>query len=141
MKVVVTGAGGYVGRKLVELLADHEVVAMDSVVDGIPHLPHVRPLAGDLCDRSILEAAVADGCDAVVHLATVPGGAAEQNPERAWWVNVNGTMELAAYAAAAGNRPLSSSRAASRFLASLFPLRSTTARRSGRNRFTAHTRR
>jgi nucleoside-diphosphate-sugar epimerase len=105
MKVVVTGAGGYVGRKLVELLSDHEVVAMDSVADRIPRLQHVRPLAGDLCDRSVLEAAVADGCDAVVHLATVPGGGAEQDPELAWRVNVNGTRELAACAAAAGQQP------------------------------------
>ena len=105
MKIVVTGAGGYVGRKLVEVLSQHEVVAMDSVADGIPRLPHVRPLAGDLRDRSVLEAAVADGCDAVVHLATMPGGAAEKNPDLSWWVNVNGTMELAACVAAAGNRP------------------------------------
>lgn len=38
MNVVVTGAGGYVGRKLVELLSDHEVVAMDGVADRIPRM-------------------------------------------------------------------------------------------------------
>ncbi len=34
------------------------------------------------------------GCDAIVHLATVPGGAAESDPALAWRVNVDATRTL-----------------------------------------------
>lgn len=40
MRIIITGAGGFVGRKLVEQLADHDVVALDHVADGIPTLTH-----------------------------------------------------------------------------------------------------
>lgn len=105
MRIIITGAGGFVGRKLAELLADHDVVGLDHVPDGIPDLPHVTARSGDLCDAAILEAAFSNGCDAVVHLATVPGGAAEQNPDLARRVNVDATMALADAAIQAGDRP------------------------------------
>jgi len=105
MRIIITGAGGFVGRKLIELLADHQIVGLDNAPGGIPDLPNVTPLAGDLCDTAMLEAAFAAGCDAVVHLATVPGGAAEQNPDLARRVNVDATMALADAAAKAGEAP------------------------------------
>ncbi|NHN39147.1 NAD-dependent epimerase/dehydratase family protein [Pseudomaricurvus alcaniphilus] len=105
MRIIITGAGGFLGRTLVEQLADHDVVALDSVADGIPKLAHATPVTGDLCDVNSLQAAMADGCDAVVHLATVPGGAAEQNPDLARRVNIEATMALAAAAAEAGKPP------------------------------------
>jgi naringenin degradation protein FdeJ len=105
MRIIVTGAGGFVGRKLVEQLVGHDVVALDHVADGIPKLPNVTAVAGDLCENEVLQSAMAGGCDAVVHLATVPGGAAEQNPRLAQRVNVEATMALADAAAQAGERP------------------------------------
>lgn len=105
MRIIITGAGGFVGRHLVTRLADHDIVALDHVAGGIPELPRVTPVVGDLCDSRVLERAFADGCDAVIHLATVPGGAAEQDPALAKEVNVDATMALAAAAAAAGSKP------------------------------------
>ena len=105
MRVVVTGAGGFVGRRLVERLGAHEVVALDVKADGIPELPHVQAVAGDLCDPEVLNLAMQDGCDAVVHLATIPGGAAEADPELAKRVNVDGTMALLNVAAGTGQCP------------------------------------
>lgn len=105
MRIVVTGAGGFIGRQLVRRLADRTVVAIDYEASRIPDLPHVIPLAGDLCDTRILSAATAEGCDAVVHLATVPGGAAEQDPELARRVNIEATMALAATAALSRSAP------------------------------------
>jgi nucleoside-diphosphate-sugar epimerase len=105
MRIVVTGAGGFVGRRLVRKLADHDVVALDNMPGQIPDLPNVTTVIGDLCDADVLATALASGCDAVVHLATVPGGSAEENPELAWRVNVDATMKLAAAASRAGKQP------------------------------------
>ncbi|MGZ8350244.1 MAG: NAD-dependent epimerase/dehydratase family protein, partial [Allosphingosinicella sp.] len=81
MRVLVTGAAGFVGRALVRTLAEaHEIVALDldcRILDGIPNLTKVE---GDLADPSVQARMVGSGCDALIHLATVPGGAAEQDP-------------------------------------------------------------
>lgn len=98
MRIVITGAGGFVGRKLVQRLDDHDVVALDNLAEGIPERPNVIPVIGDIGDEAVLNKAFADGCDAVVHLATIPGGAAEQAPELARKVNVDATMRLAEFA-------------------------------------------
>lgn len=105
MRIVVTGAGGFVGRRLVRELADHDVVALENVPGAIPELPNVTPVVGDLYDSEVQAAMFAAGCDAVVHLATVPGGSAEENPELAWRVNVDATMKLADAASRAGKQP------------------------------------
>jgi nucleoside-diphosphate-sugar epimerase len=105
MRILVTGAGGCVGRQVVGRLADHTVIAIDRYAENVPALPHVIPLVGDLCDRRVLSVALAEGCDAVVHLATVPGGAAEEAAERAWRVNVDGTMMVAGMASEVGRQP------------------------------------
>ena len=105
MRIVVTGAGGFVGRRLLARLAGHDVVAIDRVPGSVPELDHVTALTGDLCDAAVLDAAFSGGCDAVIHLATVPGGAAEQQPALAKKVNVDGTMALGGAAASAGRCP------------------------------------
>lgn len=103
MRIVITGAGGFVGKTLVRRLAgDHRIVALDHVPVGIDG---VETVTGDFCEPAVLAAAFAGGCDAVVHLATVPGGAAENDPATAQRVNVAATMALVAAAAAAGKCP------------------------------------
>ncbi len=105
MKIVMTGAGGFVGRHLARALVARgdSVTGLDNVVDGIPQ--GVRAIAGDLGDRSIRSAALAGGCDALVHLATVPGGAAEANPAASRRINIDAMYDLLEEAAATGNRP------------------------------------
>jgi nucleoside-diphosphate-sugar epimerase len=100
LRIVVTGAGGFVGRALMSALeGKHDLVALDNMLSGYPGVE------GDLCDPTTLNRAFSGGCDAVVHLATVPGGAAETDPSLAYRVNVEGTMALIDAAAKAGNRP------------------------------------
>lgn len=99
MRIVVTGAGGFVGRALLRTLVGHDVVAVDSQLHGNPGVE------GDLCDLETLSRAFANGCDAVVHLATVPGGAAEADPVSAKRVNLDASMALIDTAARGGACP------------------------------------
>ena len=97
MRIVVTGAGGFVGRALARRLRalDHDVLATDLTI--------TQGLAGQIGDPALLERLFAGPVDAVFHLATVAGGAAETAPDHAWQVNVAATRAL--IDAAARHRP------------------------------------
>jgi len=105
MKVIVTGAGGFVGRHLVKklLARGDDVTAIDNAAGGIP--AGTRALAGDIADAALQAEAFAHGCDALVHLATVPGGAAEADPAASRRINIDAMYDLLERAAATGNRP------------------------------------
>jgi len=104
MRVIVTGADGFVGRALTARLhaAGHDIVAVDRTASS---LPGITAIAGDIADADIVRQAFAQGADAVVHLATVPGGAAEGDPVPARRTNIEASMALAEAASATGNRP------------------------------------
>lgn len=68
LRVVVTGGAGFVGRHVVAALtsAGHQVTVVDRHGFGDDSVAEV---VGDLRDPAVREAAVADGVDAIVHLA------------------------------------------------------------------------
>lgn len=105
MKVFVTGAGGFVGRHIVRKLLDRgdSVTAMDVAPDGIPD--GARVVTGDICDSSLQAEALADGYDGLIHLATVPGGAAEADPAASRRVNIDAMYDLLESAARTSDRP------------------------------------
>jgi nucleoside-diphosphate-sugar epimerase len=75
MKVLVTGAAGYVGCVLIPklLAAGHEVVAYDIMYygdEGLTPAPKLSIVAADLRNISAFKTAVA-GCEAVIHLACI----------------------------------------------------------------------
>lgn len=105
MTIIVTGAGGFVGRHLVRrlLAAGRHVVGMDAVAQGIPD--GARIVAGDIASPAVRADAFRDGCSALVHLATVPGGAAEADPAASRRINIDAMYDLLEEAKAAGGRP------------------------------------
>lgn len=102
MKILVTGAAGFIGVRLVHrLLGDgHEVVALVRTPRGELRLPRPRltVMRGDMTDRASLEAAV-QGCRVVVHLANAT---AVTDWNRARAINVDGTRALLEAAKRAG---------------------------------------
>lgn len=98
-RIVVTGAAGRLGRKVVaELLArDYEVLATD--VERPDALP-CRFLQADLTDAAAVLDVLA-GADAVVHLGAIPGPLS-QPPSVTFRNNVLSTWNVAETAAAVG---------------------------------------
>lgn len=101
MKVLVTGAAGYVGSVLVPLLLErgHAVVALDNLMHGGPPPriddPGSRFVLADVRDEAAMRAACRD-VDAAVHLAAIVGyPACRRDPALATAVNVEGTRTLA----------------------------------------------
>ena len=98
MKVVVTGASGFVGRWLVDDLTTHGHV--------------VVPLSGlrdiDVRDRTALRAALSEHePDAVAHLAAISSASvAAGDPEAAFAVNAGGTVNLLEACVSVRRRPV-----------------------------------
>lgn len=94
MHVVVTGAGGFVGREVVSrlLARGDDVTALDSSAAAIP--AGARVIAGDITDPSVRNEALSAGADALIHLATVPGGAAEADPLASRRINIDAMYDL-----------------------------------------------
>ncbi len=100
MKVLVTGAGGFVGQRVVAGLLDQPGVTVRALDRVLPDSAAER-MTGDLADRKVQAAAMQD-VDAVIHLAAILGGAAEADPATARRVNLDATLDL--MAAAHGKR-------------------------------------
>ncbi|WP_334184604.1 NAD-dependent epimerase/dehydratase family protein [Novosphingobium sp.] len=105
MRVIVTGAGGFVGREIVSQLFSrgNDVMALDRVLPGLPD--GVEQVAGDLSDPAVRAEALANGCDAIIHLATVPGGAAEADPVASRRINVDAMYDFMLEAAEVASCP------------------------------------
>ena len=103
MRVMITGAAGFLGRLLVQRLLDkgqlrgqpmEALVLLDQQLEGFPSDPRLRLLAGSIAEPTLLRRALADGVDVVFHLVSVPGGAAEEHYALGRQVNLLATLEL-----------------------------------------------
>jgi nucleoside-diphosphate-sugar epimerase len=118
MRILIIGAAGMLGRKLVERLAREgrlgpERVAHVSLVDvGVAEPPADAGLAvestvADLAEPGVAAAIVAGRPDVIFHLAAVVSGEAEQDLEKGYRVNLDATRLLfdAIRACGPGYRP------------------------------------
>lgn len=101
MRVLVTGAGGFIGSQLVEVLrtggrvGEHAIDALaiaDQKLTGAP--ADALALEGDLGSEPVLKRIADFRPDVVFHLAAVPGGAAEADYALGRRVNLDTTLAL-----------------------------------------------
>lgn len=105
MRVLITGANGFVGRALAHRLLETgrigadaaaitELVLADLRFDAPPTDARVRLVAGSIADAEVLAAAFAQPLDCVFHLASIPGGAAERDYALGLDINLRATLAI-----------------------------------------------
>ncbi len=87
-RIAVTGAAGFVGRAVLARLRREGIKAI-----AIDRQPGEGIVAGDLSDPAFRREALADA-DAVIHLAAIPGGAAEADYDLSRRINLDLTLAL-----------------------------------------------
>ncbi|MDT7837006.1 NAD-dependent epimerase/dehydratase family protein [Aquabacterium sp. OR-4] len=100
--VVVTGSEGFVGQVLVQRLLAHGLggqrVTRLSLMDVRFAAPasdaRVRQIEGSIAEAAVRAQAYDSAVDAVFHLASIPGGAAEKNYELGRRINLDATLGL-----------------------------------------------
>jgi len=105
MHILITGAAGMIGRKLIERLVvdralGNEPIDKLTLIDIVaPARPagfsdHVKTRAADLAEPGVAEKAVAERPEAIFHLAGVVSGEAELDFDKGYRVNLEGTRAL-----------------------------------------------
>ena len=111
-EILITGAAGFIGRAVYELLCNRGIgcIATDkdasaTAEDGRKEVAQHRILACDLSDPQSIDTLFASHhFDTIIHLAAILPGAASRDPIRATNVNVGGSMALFQRATAHGVR-------------------------------------
>ncbi len=108
MKVLVTGAAGFIGDALVRALTARDdvsrILAFDQVAPDFTHA-RVESLGGNLAYAPMARSLVDASVDAIFHLASLVSGGAEQNFELGMKVNFDATRDLLEAVRFAGRNP------------------------------------
>jgi nucleoside-diphosphate-sugar epimerase len=116
MNILIVGGAGMIGRKLAERLARDGTLGgkdvssltlydvVEAVVPAAAKVP-VKIVAGDLPAPGEAARLVADRPDIIFHLAAIVSGEAEQDFDKGYRINMDGTRALLEAVRAAGHTP------------------------------------
>ena len=109
MRIVITGAAGFIGRKLARALlargtlmdrhgtvqAIGEITLFDVVeADGMPDDPRLDTVAADITDAAAVRSVIGPRTDGVFHLAAIVSANAEEDFDLGYSVNLDGTRHV-----------------------------------------------
>ena len=103
MRILVTGAAGYIGSALVRALAPHRneaVIATDQ-----SSMPFANAITGNIAYPQFARSLITPEVGVVFHLASLVSGGAEQNFELGTKVNLDATRDLLEACRLAGHCP------------------------------------
>jgi D-erythronate 2-dehydrogenase len=121
MNVTITGASGFIGRKLAHrLLAANALIGSNGETSRVERLilldvidpsselaedPRVTVVTGDITDRALLEKAIPADTDSVFHLAAVVSAGAEEDFDLGIAVNLDATRAILDICRGHGSKP------------------------------------
>jgi nucleoside-diphosphate-sugar epimerase len=105
MHIVITGGDGFIGQELVRRLLSPAgaqqlgatptlITLLDQRIVTQYSDTRVRSLQGSIADNALLHQAAEGGVDYFFHLASIPGGAAEQNFDLGLQINLYATLYI-----------------------------------------------
>lgn len=99
MNILITGANGFIGRALTERILDGALPCSRLTLVDLQHEntnadSRVSCISGSFADAGTLDQAFGNKVDICFHLAAMPSGSTEQNPDLGYQVNVEGTRQL-----------------------------------------------
>ena len=100
MRILVTGAAGYIGSALVRALDAHDVMATDQT-----GMPFPDAIVGNIAYPQFARSLITPEVGTVFHLASLVSGGAEQNFELGTKVNLDATRDLLEACRLAGHCP------------------------------------